>query len=242
MANPIILHCFDEDYNIMEERVSKLFKNMRGVIDTSLSTGTMFKMLSSMDLDEMFIIKHLDRLDISSLIIRKTLTVGAFEERIETILKFILDSNVATLDERFALVRLFMIETMSTEQISENVFEFMNIMKHQIDVIVESDEELDEYSEACLDRIYRTNGLFVSSFYELIITTDNPSPYIFLFGASLVLYETCNPNAIPLEKEEVIDITETDVIQAISIFPSLLTEKKYRAKLTKLLTTFDIAL
>ncbi len=239
MANPIILHCFDEDYNVNEETVAKLFKNPKGVIDLAASKAKMFDMLSIMELDNEFMIKHLGRLDIPKLIVRRTLTNPVFENRLETIFDFIIDSKTGTLEERFNLIKLYMTQNMSSDEIEHRVLEFIYLLKTQVQIMSDKDE-FDEYDENYLEMLYRTNALFVESFHGIFSDSNNEEIENSLFGSAAIIYLLTNENAPVLEEGDLVLCTEMDILHALQIKPDILTDKIYSKNLIKLLRLLSI--
>lgn len=239
MANPIILHCFDEDYNINEEAVTKLFRNPTGVIDLAASRNKMFDMLSIMELDDDFMIKHLEKLDIPKLIVRRTLTKQVFEERFETIFKFIIEGTASTLDDRFNLIKLYMSQNMSSEEIDRNIMNFMYTIKHNIMKIANTDKELDDYLENYLMLLYRVNNLFLIHYSKIFETTEHDKVTTSLFGASLIIYMVKNPNAPIIVDGEPLDITDADIIEAVNVDDSLLSVRQFRRKFYKIIEYLD---
>lgn len=225
MANPLILHCFDEDYRVNEEVVSKLFRNSGGVSNISASMDKLYETLSTMDLEEEFIFQNLDKLDIIKLISRKTLTGSALLRRLDAVINFVLNGVRGTTDERYKIIKNHMLFNTSIEETEEAMIEFMNHIKFMIEGVLEEVDplEMTEVEENNLIKLYYMLNILYLDNKKILIETES-DVLDKLTGAGAMIYLIKNENAPTIDESIDLELTENSFVVTLNICPDIVTD------------------
>lgn len=235
MANPLILHCFDEDYRVNEEVVSKLFKNIGGTSNISASMDKLYETLSIMELEEEFMLHNLDKLDIIKLISRKTLTGDILLKRLDAAIHYILYNRTGSVEERYRIIKNHIVVNTSVEATEEAMIEFMSHIKFMIEEAVEAMdvEEMTEVEENNLIKLYHMISLLYSDNTN-ILTETKLDILDKLLGAGAIIYLLKNNNAPEIDDTLNLTLLENDFMFTVTLYPDLLTVRKQLEKISKL--------